>query len=113
MGGMLSAVMFPSRRDHELISLASVSVHHSKLYARLLGRREIFSQVSSSIWSEYSLIENSLPHAVQRKVMARQPIRSSTFLPQVLHFMKASNQEQKISPQRTQRKPRMKKEIHC
>jgi hypothetical protein len=86
--------MFPSRRDLELIPLATVSVHHSKLHARLLGRREIFSQVSSSIWSEYSLIENSLPHAVQRNVTALQPIRSSTFLPQVLHFIRTSNKKQ-------------------
>jgi hypothetical protein len=62
-------------------------------HARLQGRREIFSHVSASIWSEYSLIEKSLPHTVQRKVMVRQPIRSSTSLPQDLHFIETSFHE--------------------
>jgi hypothetical protein len=61
-----------------------------QFHARLQGRREIFSHISSSIWSEYSLIEKTLPHDVQRNDTSRQPIRSSTFLPQNLHFIKAS-----------------------
>ncbi len=57
-------------------------------HARLQGRREIFSQVSSSICSAYSLIENSLPHAVQQNSTLRQPTRSSTSFLQILHFIK-------------------------
>jgi hypothetical protein len=60
----------------------------------LQGRREIFSHVSSSIWSEYSRIEKSLPHAVQRMLTVRQPIRSSTSLPQDLQFIETSREQE-------------------
>jgi len=62
-------------------------------HALLLGRREIFSQVSSSISSLKSLIVNSLPHPVQRKVTVRQPMRSSTGLLQTLQFIKQATPE--------------------
>jgi len=58
-----------------------------RAYTLLLGRRAIFSHVSSSSSSRYSLIGNSLPHDVQRMVAAFQPILRTTSFPHALHFM--------------------------
>jgi hypothetical protein len=58
------------------------------VHALLQGRREILSQVSSSISLMYSLIVYSSPHTVQRNATIFQPMRSSTSLLQALHFIK-------------------------
>jgi hypothetical protein len=67
-----------------------------RAYALLEGRRAIFSHVSSSSSSRYSLTGNSLPHDVQRMVTAFQPILRTTSLLHALHFINTFNQLMKV-----------------